>query len=103
MFKWLIVCVALTAPVVTVSAQPEEVSGPLAPVVSEDHASLDAWVDAIAVVDTDQTPVQASKGNKPIGAFCRYSSECEQRPGVRCARPRGSASKVKTRCMSSGY
>jgi hypothetical protein len=43
------------------------------------------------------------KPKKKEGESCTYTSECESRPGMRCARPRGAALKVKTRCMLKGY
>jgi hypothetical protein len=42
-------------------------------------------------------------GKKPEGALCKYTSECESRPGMRCSRPRGAPLKVPTRCMLKGY
>ena len=41
-------------------------------------------------------------GKKPEGSLCKYTSECESRPGMRCARPRGAPLKVPTRCMLKG-
>jgi len=49
------------------------------------------------------TDVVQMGGKKPEGALCRYTSECESRPGMRCARPRGAPLKVPTRCMLKGY
>ena len=42
-------------------------------------------------------------GKKPEGALCKYTSECESRPGMRCSRPRGAPLKTPTRCMLKGY
>src|SRR5438132_12252481 len=56
-----------------------------------------------AFVDGAADNVFAAGKGKPEGSPCKYTSECEQRPGMRCARPRGAPSKTPTRCMLKGY
>jgi hypothetical protein len=56
---------------------------------------------------TPTTSTTSTKTSKPPkkgeGESCTYSNECENRPGMRCSRPRGAPLKVHTTCMRSGY
>ena len=49
------------------------------------------------------TGSKQTKSKKQEGDPCTYTSECESRPGMRCTRPRGAASKVQSTCMLKGY
>jgi hypothetical protein len=59
--------------------------------------------EAPATTSHPTTSTKPKARKKTEGELCHYSDECEQRPGVRCSRPRNAKSTVKTTCMYSGY